>query len=51
MQKKITCIAQTKKAQKNHRGCSPEQIRECHGDTHGHPCEETGARTSTKKQQ
>ncbi|MBA1335102.1 MAG: hypothetical protein HPY66_0724 [Firmicutes bacterium] len=19
--------------------CSPEQIKECHGDTEGHPCE------------
>ncbi len=51
MQKELTCIAQTKKNQKNHRGCSPEQIRECHGDTHGHPCEEGVSRRTTIKKQ
>jgi len=24
--------------------CSPEQIRECHGDVKKHPCEEKGSR-------
>jgi hypothetical protein len=28
------------KMEKNPKGCTPEQIKECHSDTKGHPCEE-----------
>lgn len=34
---------------KDPKTCSPEQIKECHGDTATHPCETAGE--STKKQQ
>jgi len=30
--------------------CSPEQIRECHGDAEGHSCEEAGCDCATDPQ-
>jgi hypothetical protein len=29
--------------------CSPEQIKECHGDTDKHPCEDTGCQKDKKQ--
>ncbi|MGD9495432.1 MAG: hypothetical protein AB7Y46_03875 [Armatimonadota bacterium] len=29
-------------------GCSPEQIRECHGEVKEHPCEEKGESAGAK---
>ncbi|MFQ6040471.1 MAG: hypothetical protein ACE5PV_06405 [Candidatus Poribacteria bacterium] len=28
----------------NPKECTPEQIRECHGDVREHPCEEPGSK-------
>lgn len=34
------CCQQTEKLKGTPQECSPEQIKECHGDTKAHPCEE-----------
>jgi ArsR family transcriptional regulator len=34
-----TCCEQPKKLKDKPEACTPEQIRECHGDAKGHPCD------------
>ena len=36
------------KLQDKPKNCSPEQIRECHGDVKGHPCREEKAEPKSK---
>jgi hypothetical protein len=31
--------------------CTPEQIKECHGDVDKHPCEDTGCQKEKKPDQ
>jgi hypothetical protein len=33
---------------KNPKECTPEQIKECHGDVKEHPCEETEDKKKTE---
>ena len=34
------CCEQPKKLQGKPEECTPEQIKECHGEGKGHPCQE-----------
>jgi len=33
-----SCCQQPEKLKDRPEGCSPEQIRQCHGEDAGHPC-------------
>ncbi len=37
--KKACCCQQPEKGQSDPAQCTPEQIRECHGDAAEHPCQ------------
>ena len=37
-EKKCCCCCNSEKAEKKPEECTPEQIKECHGDEQGHPC-------------
>jgi hypothetical protein len=40
MCKKKECCENPDKLESSPEECTPEQIRECHGDVEGHPCAE-----------